>query len=754
MKIISFCKSNFRLIFCVILFLVLTSLLTFLALNFVPDDISEGDQLFCQEYVLKKSIFSLAIFGMITFLFFIFRYLFENTRETFFFGLLGIILPVIISAETTKQIIEFYYSLYRPIDHFFWFAVALSAYLGLLCTLFGFYPISAKVLIKAMRRQLLYHEGRNGDWIREGERYYPLQVIQTNHVPQNLDFLSNVNLKSLDKEIDLFIQKAASRTKRQKAFLLVGGLGTGKSTALFRAAEKHLKSSPFHHGTIPVYIKLREWLADSDLEIIEFSGARNLTLEQYNTHIEKICNLVAANTSKADYDQVTKNHLFTLHEKQRLVYIFDGLNELVMRHSVVNQQQEQFVHDLMVFLHHFSGGNSYILSTCNMEHIITSRSLLIDKENCDYQIFAVKGIDLEKVEKQAKKNDKKTDVAAYSHLSTNVSLYRLARNKKEPDCIQFEVLHHYVNQQLHNELVSLKDEQEYLNTLVEIIEETITKKNRKKVIYQNDDPYVPLIIPQNCDQRKLRVFQNANLLIKETKDGKSEYHPKHAMIYQYLLAAYAVEAFWGKKATKPNTAAFISFFHVNNGDSPMQLLSSPVLRKVFSILISQIVSDENAPLEYSKTYLTYLYNSIKETEDKLDFLLLLSFIHDELERVNKTSAEKFRNLLKATDDSIIYKDLIKTINLTKSDNAHKEAMLHVRFALIRLSGIAKDAMTNDENKAILKALLTDSLNKPWVHLPLKRGIVRYILAHNSEILSKDSITFETSKTSNTQTAYI
>lgn len=211
------------------------------------------------------------------------RMIYERTSGSFFSSIIGILAAVVLSGEILLTLVRYFMNTYQYLWQRVCLAVSLLSFGYFFYAIMGFFPISAQRLIGSMRRKLIYQEIASNDWVKQGVCDYPLDVIKLDYIPQDTERVRGTDIYSLDSVLDRFISGASAKTERE-CMILIGGFGSGKSTALLNTIQRYLhhfnSAIGGHTGRIPVYVKLRDWINDKqDLENIRVNGKNVLVFQ-------------------------------------------------------------------------------------------------------------------------------------------------------------------------------------------------------------------------------------------------------------------------------------------------------------------------------------------------------------------------------------------------------------------------------------------------------------------------------------------
>lgn len=602
------------------------------------------------------------------------RYLYEGMNGDFFSNIIAILAAVILSGELLNTVLNYFiHRAYEGIWQRVLFALSLVSMGSFVLSLIWFYPMSTRLLTKSMKRRLLYSELAVIDWVRQGD-HYKVDVVKMDSIPQSADHISSASKGTdMHKTLRKFCRKATADSDKPTRMILIGGFGSGKSTALLEVVQDLQRGALSHRGNIPVYVKLREWLdPKTDMTEIGQNGENILRNEKQHEYMKRLFKMVTASTeedSQRDNSNasVMQDVYAKLHEERRLVYVFDGMNELLQRkgsstNDVNETENRQFARNVAAFLYRFASGNPCVISMCSMRKVITTRTIILGDPS-RYVVYAVKGVALDR-----KDTENLNKQRWMRKLVPYVSLYRLAESDEAPGQTAgtkrkgktvFQLLQSYAQRQINYELIDKDKVKECKEAILRAIEHSM-RKNVSEFLHS---PYSGLTTdPEHPDDEKLfRHMSNSRLLYSEggqekepqtgngtqeshpTDQEKLSYHASHILILEYMLAEYAIERHFFPKDKKDEierNISFIDFFcGSRQSDGTPNILELTHLRAVFAMVITEVY--RKACLDKIEACNKYFDNivqwidangtdEIMKKENRLSFLLLLSEINDDL----------------------------------------------------------------------------------------------------------------------------
>lgn len=407
--------------------------------------------------------------------------------------------------------------------------------------------------------------------------------------------------------------------------------------------------------------------------------------------------------------------LLTLHENRRLIYIFDGMNELLQRNvKDKDNTDKQYARNIMEFLYRFANGNPCIISMCEMRDVITTRSICMDEAD-KYQIYAVKGVRLNKKETQTLQEKR-----WMQKLVSNVALYRLAANADSQTQTRFSLLEKYVIKQIESELVNVNDSSECRHA----IRKTIESVWKKEGFLQS--PYGGYEVDDE-NEKWFRYLSNTKLFYCDA-EGDRCYHPGHILIHEFFLADYAMNKFFNNEEQTPGLIEdFVDFFcgDENNGDDQPDLLEYTYLKSVFVMLITHVAKNDNGCQKRLMKYLNAIVQRInKKNECSGDrngyinaFLITLSQIKDNLQDLDPEHENEALIFGNEPTESLFRSGIIDRVKM-------KNIPVFDRFAFYKL-------LSCDDRKEVRKEIEKDLLGKDWSYLSVQRDYIQFSLKYDN-----------------------
>ncbi len=382
---------------------------------------------------------------------------------------------------------------------------------------FRVYPIGSAKLFDIIRRELQFKERTDCDWLRIGKTDYRVDVFRMHRIPYDINSADrDTDVDDLDHVLTKFYAKGREGIRgKQRVLILLGAFGTGKSSALIGSCIKSLRS-PLHGANIPCYIKLRDWY-DKRWE----PGSSDLI----RSGLEALVEIYAPESNETDQGALL-DMLADFHQKRRITYIFDGLNELLQIEEDPDRVDRQDVQNIVNRLLRFCAGNNCVFSFYPMPGRITSQSMMIDDPGRLYEIYGIRGV------------HHSDTVPAF--IGRSVALYRLyeetADDLEKDKVTQYELLQRYIETLILSG-VSDSSRPEECTGLFDLIME----KNPDFFV----KPYRSFGIDFNGDSDPLRRLVDDLCTVRilqrqKAKNGQNEYLFCHIMVLKYVAADWII----------------------------------------------------------------------------------------------------------------------------------------------------------------------------------------------------------------------
>lgn len=696
-----------------------------------------------EEEALTRLVRTLLMYFLTAMGILVVRLLYENTDGEFFSSIIGILAAVVLSGELLNLVLDYFvHSAYGSILERLLFASSLISFSFLVYYTIGFYPMSARMLLRSMRRKLLFSEISDIDWVSEGV-YYPVDVVTLNSIPQDTEHINGAHICDMSHALRSFVRKASAGQAKRR-LILIGGFGAGKSTALLDTVQRR-QTGFLHTGSIPVYVKLRDWLKDDkQLENIMNNGANALHNNSLEIYMDSLFEKVTAVGKNNKANEVMKDVFTKLHESRRLVYVYDGMNELLQRRNDGDDdmKNQQRIRNIMSFLYSFAGGNPCIVSMCDLRNVITTRSVMLG-EHDQYLVYAVKGVHLDKKRFDLLYGEQSCDRWKIK-LLPHVALYRLAEaSTKESNSSKtvYSLLKDYVTRQLESELIDDNEVKKCLEAIRATIAGNICEKDPSSFLHT---PYIGLKV-EKSNQELFRHMGNTRLFYTESvqqadaltgsenqkneSEPETKYHPSHILIYEYMLADYFMYSLDNKSDKDKDQFITLFFCGKENEQHLPDILELPHLRAVFKMVIEEMLTSNTNKKDQAKDACTKIFEWIcskkpsdaskepsdtsKESSDasiSLVFLHLLSEINDDLHKLNsdKNGIEEW--FISNNKGNNMYDKLAGLID-------SNEIPVALKVALLRL--------LPGKNAIISSIIAKDLLQKRSSHLSLQRELLLY-----------------------------
>ena len=739
----------------------------------IENTISElrAQEKYIEVSLIEKYVRTFAVYGVIAGALLAFRTLLEKMKESFFTAIIGAIATFLVSIQLFQSTFQFFENAFPMYWQRYLLILSYAAFGVFWFYYWGYYPLSTKILIDAMSRSLGYNERIASDWVKEGITDYSLEVFPLERViPQDVAHLSvqmnGVKRELLKSALDKYYNKKPIAAKAQEVLILIGGFGAGKSTALAKSVLKQLKSYK-HYGEIPVYVKLRVWLRDDIFDKEQPHNIYKSNRDEIDYYINQLSTTIVGNMDSDNKDNI-KKILISLHESRRIVYVFDGLNELLQRSlDDQNQISEQSAKDLCTFLYQFCAGNRCIISMCEIPSILTTRSVLLNQTACYYLIYAVDGVSAKDIGK------KRIGDWSWNYYHS-VALFRLAQNEiskgNASPKTMYELLENYVQRQIENEIISSEEVKHCKKELIILFEERVNLIRNKGLLNKHDSidsyytsPYsyiyekesivngkaedaTSVIEEHNRErarERYLSALVNCRILYRTettTEEKQNDnpvkiiynYHFCHILVYEYVMVEYILnklnlldkklsqalkknpEKIGGNGAKPPIIrkriiGSIVRDIFIGKKDLVPDILEYSHLSSVLSMLLSKLMKEKKG--DDINAILEALINDKAFMDDKrkINILVLLSKIESDLLTINPDFE---------LNNPEMNKKIGKLIN-----SKNTTITLSERIALLRLyHGETIIGETIKKGEEIDRAL-QDKKNQEWKYLNSKRELL-------------------------------
>lgn len=652
---------------------------------------------YTQVPLIEKYVRTFAVYCVIAGALLAFRTLLEKMKESFFTAIIGAVATFLVSIQLFQSTFLFFENAFPMYWQRYLLILSYVAFGIFWFYYWGYYPLSTKILIDAMSRSLGYNERISIDWVKEGITDYTLEAFPLEKViPQDVAHLSiqmnGVKRENLNQVLDRFFNSKPQAEKSQEALILIGGFGSGKSTALAKCVQRQLYSKK-HYGEIPIYVKLRDWLENDILDKKQQYNNYKNTRDDMDFYLSKLSSIIVGNLD-ADNQGNIKNILINLHENRRLLYAFDGLNELLQRSiDDSDSSREQKAKDLCTFLYRFCAGNRCIISMCEIPGVLTSRSILFNQV-CYYQIYAVDGVVI---------NSKK--IADWSlNYRHSVALYRLAQNElmngNMVPLTMYKLLENYVKRQINSELIDTDEAKECLSKLKLLFQARIKSANGSDSYYIH--PYSHLYpidntkLDANKDEKYLSALINCRILYRSEINNKEQdlvpryqYHFCHILVYEYLLAEYLIHNLSENE---------IGNVFIGNDNNKPNILEHTHLQSVLTMLLSTLLDNEKG------IHIIISVLSKVNPDYKMNTFVLLSKIIEDATKIQDNRMVLNKALVELNDQIKIY---LESGHITLSK----------KIALLKIYQNSSDKKTKISNE------LLSQNNKSWVFLNSKQDLL-------------------------------
>lgn len=592
----------------------------------------------------------------------------------------GVLLPLLYTLKRTGE------DLWSTVL----FLLTCLAFAVLLYCINGFIKDS-KTHLKRIENKL-YALSETTDWIKQGKNDYKINSVKINTIPNEVDNVSGIDYIRLNKALKKFGRGALLEQKTKRAMLVFGNFGSGKSSAILKYAYNQVKSKFINPNAIPLYVRLTD-LFDTKLieQLMELGPSEYEKWESYLYEIRnKAFKLYYSENSAKDNSSLLEK----LNEENRIIYLFDGFNEILQSQGACEKRNANLPTILFDALWKTVQGNRFILTTSTYPGVITNR--IIETHENETDIYVIKGIELtkEETEKQCK-----TEYRYESLYNASAALYSLKQKYTNEKLTPYVLLNRYV------EKMNPNLNADNLKILLYLVAERIIKD--KNI----DNPYLPFAIGEDKKTDWCKKYLKSRLFrIHQTK----KYTICHALIFEFLLVHYAKQFLQPKKEQEKSIIdqkqeaiykKFDNLFIVDK-KKPYILNYSHVQEALKMLIVDTFINEKNQ-IDSCKKIIKYLFDNI---EEKKQFLLMLSKVQDEI--------LLFDMGINDTGDLGLFglEDILLTpyISDTKEDISRN-------FQIYKLMSI------NEQRKRFSEKMIIDSMEKNWTHIGIKRKILQYCI---------------------------
>lgn len=553
------------------------------------------------------------------------------------------------------------------------------------------------------------------NWLT-GERdispQFDIKLIKVNTIPQSPDSVSGNEYTRLDKQIRHFGKGTYRRKTEKHGMIVIGDFGTGKSTALLNYVKSQACMRLVCPNSIPVYVKLKDMLETEEIQNIIKSP------EIFEIDMNKIRERAYTYSLQNNEQDDIKKPLNQLFQEGRILFLFDGLNELLLKTRDSKNERAQLAESIIRFIDALVLDNRFILTTCSHPDVITSRMMRYKKEDeteairTDIDIYVIKGVE-QKTWKLIWNLIRKEDECISSH-GESVALYWLCKDEKRKKVNNMDLDTQIVMQQyedskengqanhiIHKTLskyvkmkqrdgipISEKDnaimykildynarreickEQSHNLTAFVLLERYAQRKltkEQKKIIEGHLIRLIETIMSQ--DNREGTLFPsfiiNADSDLAYLREQpffqKQEQADKfttcHTLFYEYMIALYL-------RSILKDEKQFIKFLmrSEEQQEKSIEIIDQLHIRDAFKMLIVDVfVNGNEEEKENCKKRIKEMVDKVKSNDNVFyDVLLLLAKIKDEILQYTK---DKRLDLI----DDVVLKELLKKFE-TEQDN--------------------------------------------------------------------------------------
>ena len=534
-----------------------------------------------------------------------------------------------------------------------------------------------------------------------GNANTPINIVQINTIPSNLNNISSMKYEDLNCTLNKYTRGLFAKSKEEKRMVLIGDFGSGKSTALLQCIIKSL-SGPILPNKIPVYIRLKD--------IIKIQPNNNTVSSVLKADIFE------HNYTSDDIKHIVKKYLEDLEKSSRIVFFFDGLNEVLQSCEKGNEKNKdmksisEICKKTYMELCNVASGQSFVLTTCTFPDAITDG--MIGQKHIP-EIFAIKGVRLDYKQTQSQWINKYEVL-----INSSVALRGLKEiNENKEHFYQFtpyELLRQFtlsdrdIDEGTEEGKGQTDDLCRALNTIIES-----NKRNRY-------NPYATLTSSITFD--KTRMFHS------------NPFTPCHILFFEFLLAQYArtlisdkldefIDFFFKglrKQEEEPQTdeeekllfdfqhmsnafKMLITDIYINPRDADETNKCNKVIKQIYKAMLGKLEEDKKGK---------YIVNEEKK-ERIVNYFVLLSNIKDEIMLYGKSNQ----------DIGSFSIELDKKLNEVWSIFTNKNAPLSFRFQMTKL-------FSNKVEKSSINSLLNEVLAKEWIYTGVQRQIIHYYIEND------------------------
>lgn len=440
--------------------------------------------------------------------YFLYRSILETVSENMFGDTFGSLLTILAGIFSVVYIQGKQWNDSQNSNNIVYLILSSLLWITGIHLIFQTYSLGSGKTIKHLIRELRFSERQKLDWLQEGKADYTVEVFKLSRIPYDI---SSINKDAeAPQKISSVLKKYFShrrKSDKQRVMILVGSFGTGKSTALVNSVIRQL-NNPFHGHSIPIYVKLRDCFKEEYLSDKE---------ELKKAFFDDICKQYNLSSSYSET-------LYTFHQNRKVVYIFDGVNE-ILQMTQSDKLPEAEAQSFINFLYSFSAGNDCIISFYPMPGIITSQSLSIDNPNRKYQMYGIYGIaEAEKLKRSSNIN---------KNILDSVALFRMYEMVKKEDKevkTTYDLIENTLETRLDSLIAGSTTEMDKLEKLVE------------EYLFNTDNasfatPYSPIpgvkdeTYDELCDMRILQEVYD-----EHDDNSVIGYRFCHILIYEFFVA--------------------------------------------------------------------------------------------------------------------------------------------------------------------------------------------------------------------------
>lgn len=314
----------------------------------------------------------------------------------------------------------------------------------------------------------------------------------------------------------------------EKLYLLRGHSGYGKSVCITRAVSK-FSCSWFHFGKVPVYIPIRD-LGLSNSDILSYLDK----MKRNNAEKAEVRTAFWQKTMEYHYPNNTsemfQNALKDLHSRGSVIYLFDGLNEILNLNTSDTEQvqPDDLPRKLIELLRRFCGENECLISSCPMSAL--KRLSTKAKTN-----FYVTGISPARVQKLLKPKS-----IIISDMAQSPFLFRLMQEAPKKIGTPYQLINTHLHDRVLNEKVEWdQPKEEILSSLANITLEAYQEQEMINPPFSLGGFIELLKLAEMDSWDNSDSLSQRPRILQKTLEG--EYQFSHQRYWEYFMARSALD---------------------------------------------------------------------------------------------------------------------------------------------------------------------------------------------------------------------